>query len=245
MMKNESHLYKKLPFVYALRDIILDGFFPIQCLGCGAYDEWICAQCHTTLPILTEQICPLCKKHTTNNGELCPFCIKKKNHVFDGVFVTSYYNDPLLKKMIHYYKYRFVRDLAKPLALLIAQSLQNAKLPAPDIIIPVPLHKRRLRWRGFNQAEELACALDLQIPIFTDILERVRYTTPQVKMKKKKKRQENLSRAFFVVKKDVVAKKNILLVDDIMTTGTTLAECAQTLKKTGAKTVFCLVLARE
>lgn len=239
-----SLFHKLHTLTMPIKDVILDGFFPIHCLGCGKLDHWICHQCHTTLPIITEQHCPICKKHTTNNGETCFACMQKKSDI-DGVFIASFYNDPLLKKAIHYYKYRFVKDLSDPLALLLAQSLQNSNLPSPDIIIPVPLHKRRIRWRGFNQSEELAYALNLQIPIITDILIRMRYTKPQTRTKNKSARRNNLSNAFHVSNSEKIKHKNILLIDDVMTTGATLEKCASALKKSGAQKVHCLVLARE
>ncbi len=240
-----SLLHKTKLVLCTIQKTILDGLFPIRCLGCGKFDEWICTNCHSTLPILTDQHCPVCKKRITPNGVVCPQCHETTKKSFDGVFVASYYHDKLLKKAIHYYKYRFVKDLSEPLALLLAQSIQNSTLVAPDIIIPVPLHKRRYRWRGFNQTSKLAKKLDLQIPVITDILIRVRYTVPQVKMKNKNKRQENLNNAFIVKDASQVVGKNILLIDDVMTTGATLTECARVLKTAGAKTVYCLVLARE
>ena len=240
-----SFLHRTKLILSTIQQVILDGLFPIRCLGCGKFDEWICVNCHSTLPILTDQHCPVCKKHVTLNGVVCPQCHETTKKSFDGVFVASYYHDKLLKKTIHYYKYHFVKNLSEPLALLLAQSIQNSTLATPDIIIPVPLHKRRYRWRGFNQASELAKKLDLQISVITDILIRVRYTVPQVKMKNKNKRQKNLNNAFIVKNKSQVIDKNILLIDDVMTTGATLKECAKALKTAGAKTVYCLVLARE
>jgi len=245
MSKTKLWLNKFVIAINKTLTIVLDALFPVRCLGCGKFDEWICSRCHTRLPILTEQKCPNCKKHTTKNGEICPACLKNSNQTFDGVFVASYYHDPLLKKAIHYYKYRFVHDLSEPLALLLAQALQNSTLPTFDIIIPVPLHSRRERWRGFNQVSSLAKELDLQIPLITDILIRVRYTVPQVKMKNKNDRQKNLTNAFAIKNKSQVKDKNILLIDDVITTGTTLSECSMVLKRSGAKSVFCLVLARE
>ncbi len=232
-------------FFASLQKNFLDALFPICCLGCGTFDSWLCTSCHIALPTITDQHCPCCKKNITPNGELCFACMQNHSVGFDGVFVASSYHDPLLKKVIHYYKYRFVRDLAKPLALLLAQSLHNSHMIAPDIIIPIPLHSRRLRWRGFNQAEELARALDLQIPINTDILKRVRYTAPQVSMKNKIDRQKNIKNAFCVTPAHNIEGQKILLIDDIMTTGTTLSECATVLKKSGAQSVHCLVIARE
>ncbi len=245
MSKTILYLNKVNNFLHTVQKIILDSLFPIRCLGCGKFDEWICTDCHSTLPILTEQHCPVCKKHITLNGEICPQCYTTKSNSFDGVFVASYYHDKLLKQTIHYYKYRFVHDLSEPLSLLLAQALQNSTLSTPDMIIPVPLHKRRYRWRGFNQSEKLARSLNLQIPIITDILLRVRYTIPQVKMRNKSNRKKNLINAFEIKNPTQIVGKNILLIDDIMTTGATFTECAKTLKLSGAKTVFCLVLARE
>lgn len=115
----------------------------------------------------------------------------------------------------------------------------------PDLIIPVPLHARRKRWRGFNQAEELSYALDLQIPINTDILRRVRYTKPQVTMRDRDSRLTNVSDAFVVQNPSHIKNKSILLIDDVMTTGATITACAHELKLSGAKNVYALVIARE
>lgn len=240
-----SRLHKFTCAIKSIKKMILDGLFPVRCLGCGTFDHWICPQCHTTLPILTEQHCPICKKHITPNGDVCFTCDKKHLSNIDGIFIASYYHDPLLKKAIHYYKYRFAHEISEPLALLIAQSLNNSTLPTPDMIIPVPLHKRRLRWRGFNQSELLAHMLNLQIPVITDILIRIRYTKPQVQSKNKKERQKNLSNAFTTNTDHKITQKNILLIDDVVTTGATLEACAGALKKSGARNVHCLVLARE
>ena len=113
------------------------------------------------------------------------------------------------------------------------------------MIIPVPLHRRRLRWRGFNQAELLAAALDLQIPLEPAILKRKRYTKPQVSMRDRRARKENLRDAFVVTDARAVRGKTILLVDDVITTGSTLAYCAAALKHAGAQHVYCLVVARH
>jgi ComF family protein len=231
--------------LFKIKKTLLDIFFPIRCLGCGKFDDWICADCHKTLPILTEQHCPFCKKMITKNGEICFSCQKKEKPALAGVFIASTYQSELLKSAVHYYKYKFIKKLAEPLALLIAQALQNSKLPTPDLIIPVPLHQRRLRWRGFNQAEVLAQALDLEIPLSAKILKRKNYTTPQVKMKNRKQRLNNLNGAFEITNPEKIKDKNILLIDDIITTGTTLSICANILKQAGAKKVSALVIARE
>ena len=241
-----NSLFHKICHIFTvIWKTLLDALFPIRCLRCGIFDQWICTSCHSTLPILTEQHCPSCMTHITLNGEVCPPCSKKYDLPYSGIFVVSYYKDPLVRSIIHHFKYRFIKDLAKPLALLIAQSLNNSHFPTPDLIIPIPLHPRRKRWRGFNQAEELSHSLDLQIPTNTDILRRVRYTKPQVTMRNRDSRLNNVSGAFIVQNPSRIKNKNILLIDDVMTTGATITACAHELKLSGAKNIYALVIARE
>lgn len=223
----------------------MDALFPIRCLGCGAYDTWLCDECHTTLPLVVTHQCPYCQKHETPYGTACFACMPRARESYDAVVVASRYDDPLVRKAIHTYKYRFARELDAPLALLLAQSIRHTSMPAPDVIIPVPLHPRRLRWRGFNQATLLARALNLQIPLIPDILQRTRYTRPQVTMRDRHARAENLRDAFVVTDARAVRGKTILLVDDVITTGSTLAYCARALKRAGAQCVLCVVIARH
>ncbi len=223
----------------------IDALFPIRCLGCGAFDTWLCQRCHTTLPLIVTQHCPYCQKNETPYGNACFTCAPDVGTGYDAVAIASRYDDPLVRKAIHMYKYRFARELATPLALLLAQNLQHTPLPVPDIIIPVPLHARRLRWRGFNQAELLAKELHLQIPLEPAILKRRRYTQPQVTLRDRRAREENLRNAFTVTQPHAVHGKTILLIDDVITTGSTLTHCAAALKDAGARHVYCLVLARH
>jgi len=226
-------------------EYILSTVFPKRCLGCSKFDTWLCDACHTRLPLITEQQCPICTDTLTPMGQTCPQCSQKLSIALDGVYVASTHHDALLKKAIHYYKYKFIDELAQPLALLLAQGLTHSKLESPDILIAVPLHKRRLRWRGFNQSQLLLEELDLQIPHSTKNLTRKKFTTPQVKKGTRKKRLKNLDGAFAVQNPHEFASKKILLVDDITTTATTLNECAKALKKAGAKKVTALVIARD
>lgn len=222
-----------------------DALFPLRCLGCGAYDTWLCRQCHAALPLITTQRCPYCRKHETAYGEVCFACAGRDDITYDAVVVASRYDDPIVARAIHAFKYRFARDLAVPLALLLAQSIQHTTMPSADLIVPVPLHSRRLRWRGFNQAERLAAALDLQIPIAPAILKRKRYTPPQVTMRDKQAREANVRNAFVVTNTAAVRDKTIILIDDVITTGSTLAQCATVLKQAGARRVHCMVVARH
>ncbi len=226
-------------------EYLLSSIFPKRCLGCKVFDTWICHRCHGILALATQQQCPICTNTLTPFGQTCPQCVQKTDVALDGVYVASTYQDPLLKKLVHYFKYKFIRELAQPLALLLAQSLRHSHLPAPDILVAVPLHHRRMRWRGFNQSQELLNALDLQIPQDSKHLIRNKFTSPQVKRGTRTKRQKNLVGAFTVTDRTIFDGKNVLLIDDVTTTATTLNECARTLKKAGAKNVSGLVLARD
>ncbi len=222
----------------------LDVIFPKRCLGCKKFDTWLCDKCHARFGLVVEQRCPLCTNVITPSGITCLKCKHKSNTFIDGVFVASY-QDIFLKKVIHAYKYRFIKELSAPLALLLAQSLQNAHLKVPDLIMPVPLHDRRMRWRGFNQSQLLAQELDLQIPLVCDNLKRLKFTAAQVKVKNRQKRLKNLEGVFGLNDSKAIAGKKILLIDDITTTSTTFNECARVLKKAGALKVTGLALARE
>jgi ComF family protein len=114
-----------------------------------------------------------------------------------------------------------------------------------DIAIPVPLHKKRLRLRGFNQALLLAHGISEQfmIPLNYDNLIRIRYTRPQVELSGRD-RAENVRGAFNLLRPAEVCEKRILLIDDVFTTGATMNECAKVLKDAGAASVTVLTLAR-
>jgi len=128
-------------------------------------------------------------------------------------------------------------------------------LPLPDLILPIPLHPRRLRWRGFNQSELLADHIaqnltpGFPLPVLSDFIIRTRYTKPQMKIKDYKERQKNIKGIFSLNTRNSLnpklLDKTILLVDDIATTGATLFECGKMLKQNGAKEVFGTVIARQ
>jgi ComF family protein len=153
-----------------------------------------------------------------------------------------------VQRLIHAFKYPpFLRDLAKPLALSIIAhiNLLNKPIYPPDIICPIPLHKRRLKWRGYNHAEELAKQLGqaFSLPVVADALIKRKHTTPQVSLDREE-RLRNMKGVFEVQNPQAIAAKNILLVDDVYTTGATMEECARVLKRAGATRVFGAVVAR-
>ena len=208
--------------------------------------------------MLPTQVCPYCEKISIPGGGICPRCKEKflgKNMPIplDKLVVAATYKESSISHSIHFFKYRFIPDLSEPLGKLMTKSLIENNLPLPDLIIPVPLHKRRLRWRGFNQSELLAnyinanLASGFEIPVATDIISRKKYTVPQMKIKNYAQRKKNLQNVFVLDKGkvDIIANKKILLVDDVATTGSTLFECGRVLKANGASKIYASVIARQ
>ena len=234
-----------------IKKFILDTLFPISCLSCGKPDEWICQECLDKISLKREQVCPICEKAITPDGRVCFNC--KKKYSIGGVLAASSYKNKLVSGATHYYKYRFIEDLNIPLGKLLIKALFKSDLPIPDLIIPVPLHKRRLRWRGFNQAGLLAKYLSLnltpgfEIPAPDNLIVRQKHTPPQMEIKNHARRRKNMRDAFKINRggRKNIKEKRILLVDDIATTGSTLFECAKVLKKSGAQEVFGIVIARQ
>lgn len=234
------------------KKIILDTLFPIRCLACGAEGYWLCPICAGKVKLREFQLCPHCEKEITLSGMLCLRCRDSKVSSLDALITSVDYETAAVKQLIHNFKYRFVRDSAEPLAFFMAKAAICYDLPLPDAIIPVPLHPRRLRWRGFNQSELLARELSqnlappIIIPVL-DILRRKRYNRPQMEIKNYKERLGNVKNIFSLsdIKTSLIRKKTILLIDDIATTGATLQECAKILKDNGAKKVMAIVVARQ
>lgn len=241
------------------KDFILDTLFPIACLACNKDGAWLCDDCLGNINLLSFQVCPKCEHAITEYGQLCRNCKTTSN--LDALVTALKYQDHHIDRFVHLYKYRFVEGLHIPLGKILVEAILNSGLPMPDIIIPVPLHKRRLRWRGFNQAELLANYVSrnltpgFEIPVFSNLLIRRKYTPPQMKIGKYADRQKNMQAAFtFNHRSDNFQqlqqlehsnKYNVLLIDDIATTGSTLFECAKILKQNGAKKVFGAVIARQ
>ncbi len=238
------------------KQAVLDTFFPAYCLSCNKPDCWLCDNCLNQISLKNNHLCPLCKKKFTPAGKTCFSC--QQNPLIDGVLISSFYKKnnqkTLLANLIHYYKYRFLIELKNPLGEVMRKAFLKSDLELPDFVIPVPLHPRRLRWRNFNQSELLAEYLSknltpgFHLKILTNVLIRKKYTLPQAKTKNRRQRIENLKKVFAInknFKTSLIQNKNILLVDDVITTGTTLFECAKILKKNKVKKVYALVLARQ
>ena len=154
----------------------------------------------------------------------------------------------MLRDLIHLLKYRQVKTVAPLLGRLLSEALSGAQLPESLVVVPVPLFKRKLGERGFNQAEEIARAFVRRqalrsIQLDTSSLVRVRETASQTGLTRHQRRA-NLRGAFAVVRPERVADRSVLVIDDVMTTGTTAGECSRVLLRAGAKQVFVATVAR-
>lgn len=239
----------KLAIFSTMHSFILDTLFPVRCISCRKYGDWLCEKCLKNIKLISEHSCPRCEKVSTNSGTTCLDC--RDNFSLDGLVSAASYHDDTVSEAVHFFKYRFVEDLATPLAELMARSYVDSNNPLPDMIVPVPFHPRRLRWRGFNQAELLARELSeklapgINIGVDNNLLLRKKYTRPQMKIKKYRDRIANMRNTFSSTDDVSLVNKHILLVDDIATTGTTLLECAKILKKLHARKVTALIIARQ
>jgi len=169
------------------------------------------------------------------DGITHPRC--RTRYSLDGLTSFFHYDGPV-RKAIKAIKYRLVSDLAEECVSLIP----DFSFPKRALLIPIPLHPKRFRDRGFNQAEVLGTILAkrLNIAVRTDILRRTRATMPQAEIKEKKKRLENMKNSF--VSREI--RENILLFDDVCTTGATLRNAAIALKQAGANHIWAITIAR-
>ncbi len=252
--------------------------FPPKCLCCGAFfhppfekgheipaiprgdfhaflSPFLCATCLKEWIPVSSPICTVCGAvFTSREGgdRPCGDCVKHPKRFTAARAVGVY--DQSLRIVIHRLKYQGKTQLAAPLGNVLLHALIRIWPPGDiDLIIPMPLHEKRLRHRGFNQAHLLVrgwrnAAERLGVHpesyrIGPDILIRTRMTKPQTGLGKKQ-RKANIRNAFHVKETKRVDGKRILLVDDVYTTGATVNECARVLRRAGAGRVFALTLAR-
>jgi ComF family protein len=231
-----------LPQLSIFKKAALNLFFPQYCLGCGKEGEVLCRDCISAFYPLISPICPKCGKPQPG-GILCSKCVNWRNYI-DGIR-SPFKFEGVLRDAIHQFKYKNIRCLAGPLSKLLFNYFQDNPILA-EVIIPVPLHSRRLRERGYNQSALLATELSkvCGLPDDHDCLRRHIYLIPQVQTHSLDERRRNVDRAF-VCLSSKLKYKNILLLDDVSTSGSTLDACAQALKTAGASSVWGLTLARE
>lgn len=241
-------------FLKQLADII----YPPRCAVCGRFlwkgplvrehrSRFFCPDCMAGFHCVASPLCPICGQPFSSEvieDHLCEDCLRNRPF-YEAAWAPYRYEGTILKG-IHRLKYgskSFLADaLGPPLARFAEERLNGS---GPVLIVPVPLHPKRLQERGFNQSLLLARHVSRALHIDLDFLSlrRVRYTPPQASLAKQE-RLRNVRGAFELKNQELVEGRSILLVDDVVTTGNTLNECARILRKGGAEKVFGLSLAR-
>lgn len=215
----------------ALNDF-LELFYPRLCVGCGKKlyrdERYVCLECLSSLPL-------------TQDHESADNFVEQ--HLYGRPFIESatalmlYEKESVPQKLLHEIKYHGAKELARSLGRMLGRDLRGGRFASVDMIVPVPLHPNRLKWRGYNQSEWFAMGLseELGLPVRTDLVERVTETSTQTK-KNAEERWENVQ-GIFSLKKDAplqdIKGKHVLVVDDVITTGATLMACAAAIATIG------------
>lgn len=196
----------------------------------------LCLTCGQNLPKGEKYLCPACWLDIPRTG----FHHERENpveQIFWGRFPIQYgtalfyfTKGSRYQRLIHEMKYNRKKEIGFELGKKLGEDLKNSVFSRMDYIIPVPLHKRKERKRGFNQSEWIAKGAGeiLNIPVATDVLLRKKYTRSQTR-KSRYDRWKNVERVFEIKNEEKITNKYVLLIDDILTTGATLEACANTL----------------
>ncbi|MAF13670.1 MAG: hypothetical protein CMI53_02135 [Parcubacteria group bacterium] len=214
-----------------LKNLFLDLLFPRQCLGCHVDSTWLCHECWLHIKLKSDQ-----SDNTSNFKNL------------NGVIIATDYHDKLVANILQSFKYNFVNQLGLDLGNLLVKCLSarinQGKVINFDLVVAVPLAKKRELWRGFNQADILATVVSQKFDwsLGKNLIYRKYHTRPQVGLRAQE-RLKNIKGIFAIKNGDSLVNKSILLIDDMITTGATIEECAKVLKSAGAKEVWGLVIA--
>jgi len=231
-----------LPQLTKLKGMALDLLFPQWCVGCGKEGDFLCHSCCQSLSRIMPPLCPRCGKPQPS-GVLCPSCVGWQTEI-EGIR-SPFRFEGAIRQAIHQLKYRNLRAIAVPMARLLVDYLITNPMPG-EVLVPVPLHQKRLRERGYNQSELLARESGklIGLPVVDDSLIRQRHASPQARTSSVDERWSNAANAF-TCRNHKLRDKQVLLIDDVTTSGATLAACASALKAAGTSSVWGLVLAME
>jgi ComF family protein len=219
---------------------VLDLVFPPECPGCQKLDVRWCEECQNSLSHIQKPFCPVCGE-PGKTEEICQDCLNTPPW-FDQLRSVALFDGPI-RKALHHLKYRNDIGLGEVLAhhlfdLFIEQGWEV------DLVTSVPLGRKRNRQRGYNQAEILAKPFAglANIPYNKRVIQRLKETRSQVDLSIQE-RMENVSGAFYA-NSMYCEQKSVIIIDDVTTTGSTISECARSLKQSGARQVYAMTLAR-
>lgn len=206
---------------------ILNVLFPKECLGCGKNDYLLCETC-------------LSKIEDYGDENVNP-------EIVDRVLICASYKNNLIKKVIHFYKYKYISDLCYPLSKLLIKKYESESLKIPNpIVVCAPLSKKRFNLRCYNQAELLAREFSqhFHYKFLPNLIIKTRHTKQQAKLNREE-RLINLKNSFALSDKKIVKNQNFIIIDDIYTTGATVNEIANVLKMYGANQILAIVVAKD
>jgi ComF family protein len=235
--------------VQAVIDNIINLAYPLHCAICKkkldpSDKRAVCHFCMSSIARNPKPYCRSCVRSHGGGGAMCGECVKA-HFVFLRAWSACLYKDNL-KELIHMLKYNRKKYLSKTLSKLMIDFVNEERevLEDVDAITFVPISSRRFADRGFNQSELFAKDISKMfgVPVI-DLLKKIKKTANQNELSRDG-RLLNLKNAFKVRRGPVIGDLRLLLVDDVMTTGATLNECAKALLASGAKDVRCLTLAR-
>lgn len=240
---------------------ILDLIYPKKCVGCGAYDAYLCSACFSYVTFAEQGFCAVCQRSAIG-GLTHPAC--KTSNEIDGIFSSVTYAG-VIKRLVYQFKYNpYLLDVRHLLVDFFYEGIIQREtftnlLSERSIFIPIPLHKNRMQQRGYNQSQVLTEGLVDRLKkermargdksenpfVIVDFLERMKQTRPQFGLSQQA-RLENMTGAFALktnLNEDLKAMPAVFLVDDIVTTGATFREAGRVLKKAGVGKVYGLAFA--
>lgn len=243
-----KQLKNKLSSIREIINYSIGIIYPYRCPSCRSIvdNDSFCSSCWKKLFFIEKPYCVICGEQLnvkTDSDLICGKCIKSK-YSFDRNFSVFIYNRTIAKAI---YKFKFGKKtfLAEFFAKFLAKKMNNVKI---DYLIAVPIHKKRLKIRGYNQSLLLVKEVSkiTNIPYISDLLSKDKNTIPQSKLKSSK-RKTNLKSVFSLNEKYIenIKGKNIGIIDDVFTTGSTINECAKILKKSGVNKVFGFTIVKS
>ncbi len=233
-------LRKKATIFTQAGELIYDLLFPKRCVECQKVGDFVCFDCISRISRIVTFTCHSCGK-ITQSGQYCKSC--RGSVELTGVMVVCDYNEGPTKEMIHHLKYSGFLELSEILGELLVERIKKSG-KSNFIVVPVPMDQKKENERGFNQSELIARYISKKLGFKGGLaLSKIKKTKSQMKLKRSE-RLRNLENAFECEDIRLIKNQNILLVDDVMTTGTTLNECAKELRRHGVKQVWGAVVAK-
>lgn len=231
-----------LPRLTNLTAKAFDFLFPKRCIGCGREGAFICVSCSNKLSPILPPVCLRCGL-PLSRGSLCSACAAGESSI-EGIR-SAFRFEGVAREAVHQLKYNNLKAIAPVLAGLMVPLYRSYAIPG-DVLVPVPLHPKRLRERGYNQSTLLARALGRLTGLSVDenSLVRQRYTNSQARTRNVTERHANVNGAF-ACHNHKLSGKHVILIDDVATSGATLDACAEALKNAGALSVWGITFARE